>query len=169
MSTTTDVITHAPADASGEEMRTSLGMLDNARIILRTLSRGLGAAMVIGAFGLWLVPGSSWAPDLMIIKLGISLSVGFLGLAFWQSGNALQAPYIEVDTIRREVRLMRGRKRNKVLLARCRFFELAEAEVEDDVVRLWDHKGEFLAEVEMADKRLQQSLISGLRDAGKLE
>lgn len=47
--------------------------IDAATLATRGLLAILGAALLLAAFGLWLVPGASYAPDLMLAKLGLSL------------------------------------------------------------------------------------------------
>jgi hypothetical protein len=40
-----------------------------------------GAGLVAAALGLWILPGSSTAADLLLMKLGLSLFLGLGGLA----------------------------------------------------------------------------------------
>jgi len=45
------------------------------------LSGVTGAGLVAAALGLWVLPGSSMAADLLLMKLGLSLFLGLGGLA----------------------------------------------------------------------------------------
>lgn len=138
----------------------------NWRHVAAWTAAGLcGATSVL----LWLSPGAETTADLVAIKL--VLSVALLGGA----GVALMARVapdhseIEVDTIRREVRLMTGRGRNRTCLARTKFADLGQAEQHGDTVCLWDETGALLAEVCLPDPGARARLAGALQDAGKLE
>ena len=86
-----------------------------------------------------------------------------------QSSAKPNTPKIEIDTIRREVRLVRPVAEGKnIVLKRCGFADLARAEWEGVKVRLWDKNNAPLAEVTLNDRNVMTSLVSGLRAAGKL-
>ncbi len=134
---------------------------------LRT-SGGFGIAMVVIAFAVWFAPEAAFPSIPNVIKLFISLSFGFLGLAFWQSRMEFGLPSVEVDTIRREIRLMRGFGRSRRVAGEYKFKELARAERVGNLVRFWDTQGTILADVELRDPATLNSLLSGLRDEGKI-
>lgn len=144
-------------------------MVDGARMIIRGVQRVTGAALTIAALGLWLAPGSSWESDVMLFKLILSITAIFAGFGL-MSGSARPAlPEVEVDTIRREVRLVRrARGAAPVVLEKCGFADLSDAEFDSGIVRLWDRNGVFLAEFCPTDRNVLNSLVAGLQDAGKL-
>ena len=127
-----------------------------------------GFAMIFIAFAVWFAPDAAMPAVPKIFKLFISLSFGFLGLAFLQSLTNLGLPSVEVDTIRREIRLMRGFGKARRVAAEYKFKDLAHAERMGNQVRLWDNQGTILADVEMRDAAMLNSLMSGLRDEGKM-
>lgn len=142
---------------------------DGGRMLVRAAQRLTGVALVIAALGLWLAPGASWENDVMLFKLILSLTAGLAGLGLMQSSATPNTPEIEIDTIRREVRLVRLVKDGKnIVLHRCAFSELARAEQDGVHVRLWDKTNALLAEVSLTDRTAMISLMSGLRAAGKL-
>lgn len=145
-------------------------VVDGWRMIARGLQRLAGAALALAAVGLWAAPGSSWESDVLLFKLILSLTAILAGIGLMSASAKPSAPEIEIDTIRREVRLVRRmRGETPVLLETCRFDELAHVEFDGASVNLWDSKGEFLAEVCPTDRKALTSLIAGLRDAGKIE
>ncbi len=155
----------APAPAS-EPVR----MADGGRMIVRGVQRLVGVSLTIAALGLWLAPGSSWENDIMLFKLILSITAVIAGLGLVSSSSTPRAPEVEIDTIRREVRLVRRlRGAAPVILKSCAFDKLAKAEHKGTNVRLWDEAGVFLAEVNLTDRAALSSLVSGLRDVAKLD
>lgn len=144
-------------------------MADGGRMIARGAQRLVGVSLTLAALGLWLAPGSSWESDVMLFKLILSLTAIIAGLGLISQGASPRAPEVEVDTIRREVRLVRRQRgMEDQVLQSSSFADLAHAEHEGTNVRLWDPAGRFLAEVSLTDRNALTSLVAGLRDAGKL-
>ncbi|KIN66286.1 hypothetical protein Z946_298 [Sulfitobacter noctilucicola] len=144
-------------------------MADGGRMIIRGAQRLAGVALTLAAIGLWLAPGASWEPDLMLFKLILSVSAVIAGLGLISASSTPPSPEVEVDTIRREVRLVRRlRGSAPVVLQSCPFAELAHVEQAGNNVSLWDKQGVFLAEVSLTDRNSLSSLLAGLRDAGKV-
>lgn len=142
--------------------------VDGSRWLKRSAQRLGGAALMTAAAGLWVQPGASWDADVMLIKLGLSLTLGLAGLAVLQAGRAVPPVEVEIDTIRREVRLMRGKGRARQLVTRTALAELGPAEVQGNMVRLWSGDGALIAEVALTDPAIRRSLTGALRDADKL-
>ncbi|MGJ8616760.1 MAG: hypothetical protein ACSHWS_07940 [Sulfitobacter sp.] len=142
---------------------------DGGRMLVRAAQRLTGAALVLAALGLWMAPGAGWENDVMLFKLILSITAGLAGLGLLQSSATPKKPEIEIDTIRREVRLVRvvGEGKN-VVLQRCAFSDLARAERDGMHVRLWDSSNTLLAEVSLADRTAMTSLMAGLHAAGKI-
>jgi len=146
-------------------------MPDGGRMVIRGVQCMFGTALVIAAAGLWLVPGSSVESDVVLFKLALSIAAAMSGLGLLQAGatGGASAPAIEIDTIRREVRVVRrNRNASATVLQSCSFSQLGGAEIDGTIVRLWDTAGTMLAEVEPGDRKAFSSLVGGLRDEGKL-
>lgn len=66
---------------------TRSGAPAGANHLFRAVSTLFGAALVLAALGLWLVPGSSWSAELMLIKLSMTALFALGGLSFLQAGR----------------------------------------------------------------------------------
>ncbi|WP_281992282.1 hypothetical protein [Sulfitobacter geojensis] len=144
-------------------------MAGGGRMIVRGAQRLLGVSMTLAALGLWLAPGASWESDVMLFKLILSLTAVIAGLGLMGASTAPRAPEIQIDTIRREVRLVRRQRGGAdQVLQSCGFAKLSRAEQDGNSVFLWDQAGLFLAEVSLTDRKALSSLVAGLRDVGKL-
>ncbi len=55
-------------------------------LALRVIALVIGAALVLAAAGLWLVPGSSFSAELMLIKGGLTAFFALGGLGFLHAG-----------------------------------------------------------------------------------
>ncbi len=144
-------------------------LADGGRLLARAVQRLTGAALFLSALGLWLAPGASWESDVMLFKLIMSLTAGLAGLGLMQSSASPEKPEVEIDLIRREVRLVRAIKNGKSkVLQRCGFTQLARAEHEGNYLRLWDNDDVFLAEVCLSDRTALYGFMAALRSAGKL-
>lgn len=142
--------------------------INGQRWMARVGQRLAGAALVLAAFGMWIAPGASFDGDIALFKLGVSLVLGFAGLAISNAGRSVPAIEVEIDTVRREVRLMRGKGRARTLVSRTYIRDLGPAEVHGTMARLWGADGALIAEVAMSDPSLRRSLTNVLRDEGKL-
>ena len=143
-------------------------MLDGSRLLTRGAQRLVGVAMIAAAIGLWVMPGSSFDSDLLLFKLLLSIVAGLVAIGLLQSAAPKATPYVEIDTVRREVRLMRNtRSEAAELVQRCPFEDLSKVEREGVHLRMWDAEGVFLAEVAMTEYDVFERLSSALRDSGK--
>jgi hypothetical protein len=127
-----------------------------------------GAALILAAGGLWLAPGASWESDVMLIKLALTVFAAMAGIGLLLASNYERFDEIEIDCIRRELRLVRPGTRGKTVLQRCGFDAIGRAEHEGTVVRLFDPEGGIIAEAALKDRFAMASLLVGLRDVGKL-
>ena len=144
-------------------------MADGGRMIMRGTQRLFGVSLALAAVGLWLAPGASWENDVMLFKLILSVMAVLAGFGLLQASIKPKSVEVEIDTIRREVRLTRpASDGSSALLERCAFADLARAERDDNRIRLWGPSNKLLAEVTMTDRAVLCSLVVGLRDAGKL-
>ncbi len=143
-------------------------MLDGQRMLMRALFAIVGVAMLLTAGGLWLAPGASWAPDMLAMKLAVTLGFAGIGLALLQSSAKPAPPKVEIDTIQHEVRLVRTRGRDRYILDRCKFKDLTLVENSGTHVQLWGKNNTLIAEVAASDRLSHRSLVTALRVAGKL-
>ena len=56
-------------------------------LIFRAVSFVFGASLLVAGLGLWLVPGSSWSAELMLIKLALTGLFTLGGVSFLQAGR----------------------------------------------------------------------------------
>ena len=117
---------------------------------------------------MWILPGSDLSSDVLLMKLALSLTAVGFGLALTHQGKSQSMPEVQIDTIRREIRLVRGIGPSKEVIKTCKFADLDRAEVEGAHVVLWGPGNVMLAEVPMTDPQSRNSLMLGLMDAGKL-
>ena len=145
-------------------------MADGARMVVRGAQRLFGVSLTIAALGLWLAPGASWESDVMLFKMILSITAVIAGLGLVSASTTPKPPEVEIDTIRREVRLVRRlRGAPADVLQTCSFANLTHAEHEGSNVRLWDQAGVLLAKVMLTDRAALKSLVAGLQDVGKLD
>lgn len=142
--------------------------LDGGRLMVRGSQNLLGAALVLSAIGLWVMPGSDFSGDVLLMKLVLSLTAAIIGIALVQQGKSPAKPEIEVDTIRREIRLVRREGKTMECIKQCKFSDLDRAEVQGAHVTLWAKGNVMLAEIALTDPQMRRSLMRGLADAGKL-
>lgn len=148
--------------------RASTGTVDGARMIWRGVQRISGVALVVAASGLWIAPGADWSNDVMLMKMGLSVTALMVGFWLLLSGVRPPQPNLEIDTDRGEVRLVRpGTMGSPLVLHRCRFADLARVELSGYTLKFWDERSGFVADVHVADRATLDRLLSGLRDAGQ--
>ena len=58
--------------------------LDGGRLMVRGGQSILGAALILAAVGLWVMPGSELSGDVMLMKLVLSLTAAFIGISLTQ-------------------------------------------------------------------------------------
>lgn len=144
-------------------------MVDGGRMIMRGTQRLLGAALALAALGLWFAPGASDGGDIVLFKLILSLAAVLAGFGLLHASVTPRAPEIEIDTIRRQIRVVRRQPGAAAkVLQTCTFAQLKGAEFDGSLVRLWDQAGILLAEVTLSDRAALNSLVAGLRDEGKI-
>jgi hypothetical protein len=152
----------ATADFMAPEGRGGNMLVQGAR---RLAGAVLGAAALV----LWLAPGADWGAEVLPFRLALTCVAAVGAWLMLRGGVPGRHPRAEIDTIRREVRLVRLMPSGaRAVLRRCRFAELGPVELSEARVILRDAEGAVLAEVSLADPRASRSLLAGLRDAGKL-
>jgi hypothetical protein len=147
---------------------TSASPFDGAGKLARGLQGILGVAIILTVGGLWLAPGANWSQDLWLMKLLSSALGGMIGIALLQGFLQPGRPKVEIDTIRHEVRLVRTRGKDRYVLDRCKFTDLAKVENTGTDLTLWGANDVLIARVPASDRVSHRSLTTALRVAGKL-
>mgnify|MGYP003627106688 FL=1 len=162
MTVTSDFMT------SGQIRLSTGGTVSGTRSILRLMQRLVGVSLLMASSGLWLAPGANWNNEVMLMKMALSAISLLVGVWLILSGQKPAAPEIQIDTVRREVRLVRpGPLGADLLLQKCRFSDLSKVKREDRVLMFWDEKGDFIADVYIGHQSVMDVLISGLLDSGQ--
>ncbi|MBV47304.1 MAG: hypothetical protein COB29_10390 [Sulfitobacter sp.] len=153
---------------SGQIRLSTGGTVSGTRSILRLMQRLVGVSLLMASSGLWLAPGANWNNEVMLMKMALSAISLLVGVWLILSGQKPAAPEIQIDTVRRVVRLVRpGPLGADLLLQKCRFSDLSKVKREDRVLRFWDEKGDFIADVYIGHQSVMDVLISGLLDSGQ--
>tara|TARA_R110002110_G_scaffold1733_10_gene7648 strand:- start:111 stop:605 length:495 start_codon:yes stop_codon:yes gene_type:complete len=162
MTVTSDFMT------SGQIRLSTGGTVSGTRSILRLMQRLVGVSLLMASSGLWLAPGANWNNEVMLMKMALSAISLLVGVWLILSGQKPAAPEIQIDTVRRVVRLVRpGPLGADLLLQKCRFSDLSKVKREDRVLMFWDEKGDFIADVYIGHQSVMDVLISGLLDSGQ--
>lgn len=136
------------------------------REVGRVAQRFSGVSLSVAALTLLLLPVGGGEPAAALSKVMVVLVLGFAGIALWQAGSPRPAPDLEIDVARRELRLVRRGRAGAAQLVRCRFADLARAQVRDRRVRFWDARDQLLAEVILPDAGSIGLLQRALLDEG---
>lgn len=143
-----------------------LKVRDGARDAVRFAQRFGGVALSFAALGLLLLPFGGTSTAEVLTKLMVALVLGFIGAALWQSGSPVPTPELEIDMVRREVRLVRWMQDRRAVVKRRRFADLERADFEGDTVQLWEKDNNLLAEVSVRDEMGLRSLRRAMTDEG---
>ncbi|MBL4767009.1 MAG: hypothetical protein JKY94_04745 [Rhodobacteraceae bacterium] len=127
--------------------------------ILTIVFRICGTAMVLTAPALWLLPGSTVSPDLMLMKFGVTLFFFLCGLVLLMRNHVDAQPEVYFDPIRREIRVlqMNNRGRPETILRRS-YDTLGAAHITKRAVELWDVDGSILMRLSLPDAKSRQAL-----------
>jgi|TARA_B110000908_G_C10202779_1_gene426144 hypothetical protein len=82
-----------------QAMASPVQTLDGGRLIVRGGQSLLGAALILAAAGLWVMPGSEFSGDVMLMKLVLSLTAAFIGIMLTQQAKIPATPEVEIDTV----------------------------------------------------------------------
>lgn len=143
--------------------------LDGNRMLMRGLLRGGAITAAFIAILVWLAPGASWESDIMLFKLGLSIAAMFVSVAFWQASLPQLSPFVEIDTDKTELRLVRNDEYNQGrVIERCSFDALDRVEVNGYQIAFWAPNGRLLAEITLSNVTAHAKLMVALRHADKL-
>ena len=112
------------------------------------LSGFLGVVLCVSALGLWLVPGASFDPVLMLMKMGLSVFFLIGGMMFLAGSNRDAHPEVELDPKRGVLRLLErnasGRVERSVDMS---YDDLSEVDFRDGMLIARDHHGRAVVEM----------------------
>lgn len=119
-----------------------------------------GSVLVISALGLWAVPVADGDMAMRLIKLLISVVLAGVGVMFFLSlDSAEDLPEIQVDTIKRELRIIRhtgdGLTDDETVHS---FDALSEVTIRDRLLTARDDTGQLVISVPLRDKAMEAAL-----------
>ena len=125
--------------------------------------RVIGTAMVLSASGMWLMPGAATSPDLVLIKLGMSVFFFLCGLALLMRNHQDNRPDAYFDPIRKEVRILQknNRGRPETVLRRS-YDSLGSACFTGDVFEMYDMDGSMLMRLPIENTEVREALRAQL-------
>lgn len=153
-------------EASNVLPAVSLRARNGARALGRMAQRFGGVSLSVAALTLLLFPFGSETTSEILCKMMVALVLGFVGAALWQAGTPVPAPQIEIDVVRREVRLVRWTQDARSILTRRRFSDLGAVDLQGNTAQFWDANDELLASVAVRNEASLRSLRLALRNEG---
>lgn len=136
------------------------------RVVLRTVFRVAGTALILTAPLLWVLPGSSVTADMLFMKFGVTLFFFLCGLALLMRNHVDAQPVVYFDPIRREMRILQKNDRGRPETILRRSYEsLGAVHITTRSVELWDVDGSVLMRLPLRDAEVRQALrmqLSGL-------
>ena len=137
--------------------------------VLRTVFRVVGTALILTAPLMWVLPGSLFETDVMLMKLGVSIFFLLCGLALLMRNHTDALPEAYFDPIRRELRvLQKNDKGRPETVLRRSYDSLGGARITNRVVELWDVDGSVLMRLPLNNADVRQALrmqLGGLMHA----
>ena len=134
--------------------------------IRTVLFRVIGTALVLSASGMWLMPGSQFGADVILIKLGVSIFFFLCGLALLMRNHADNQPDAYFDPIRGELRVLQKNNRGRPqTVLRRRYDSLGSARFSDKTVEMYDVDGSLLMRLPIDNVEVRHALrmqLSGL-------
>jgi len=121
--------------------------------------RVIGAAMVLSASGMWLMPGATSMPDLVLFKLGTSIFFFLCGLALLMRNHQDNQPDAYFDPIRNEVRVLQKDNRGRPEMVLRRSYDtLGSACFNGDMFEMYDPDGTLLMRLPIEDPESREAL-----------
>lgn len=120
---------------------------------LSGLSRFAGVVLMLAAVGIWLLSGSLWDAEMMLLRLGVSVVFMCLGLALLHAGRRTARDEIHLDQRARELRhIRRGHDGIARVRQRLALHDLAEVVIDEDRLLLRGICGRILLELSGMDR-----------------
>jgi len=122
-----------------------------------------GTALVLSASGMWLMPGSLFEPEVVLIKLGVSVFFFLCGLALLMRNHQDNQPDAYFDPIRNEVRVLQKNNRGRPQTVLRRSYDtLGSANFSGDTLELYDLDGSMLMRLPIDDANVRTALRAQL-------
>lgn len=122
-----------------------------------------GTALVLSASGMWLLPGSQFGADVVLIKLGVSIFFFLCGLVLLMRNHQDNQPDAYFDPIRHEVRVLQKNNRgNPQTVLRRSYDTLGSAHFSDSTIELYDKDGSMLMRLPIEDADVRDALRAQL-------
>lgn len=127
-----------------------------ARLVLCRIA---GAALIIAAFSMWLMPGSATGADVWPIKLVASLMFLLFGVSLLTIEILDPRPDAYFDPIRREVRVLQKNENGRPQTVLRRSYDtLGGARFADDRVELFEVDGSLLMKLPLQSAEVSRAL-----------
>lgn len=108
----------------------------------------LGVVLCVAALGLWLVPGASFDPSLMLIKLGLSIFLMIGGLLCLSVARRDSFPEVELDARGARLRIHERNASGRILeTIEVPYDDLSEVDFRDGMLIARDHHGRAVVEM----------------------
>jgi hypothetical protein len=125
----------------------------------KLMFRIIGTALVLSAAGMWLMPGSQYAPEVVLIKLGVSLFAFLCGLALLMRNHQDNQPDAYFDPIRSEVRVLQKNNRGRPQTVLRRSYDtLGSARFTDNMLEMYDVDGSMLMRLPIESAEIRDAL-----------
>lgn len=120
---------------------------------LSGLSRFTGVVLMLAAVGIWLLSGSLWDAEMMLLRLGVSVVFMCLGLSLLHAGRRKARDEIHLDQRARELRhVRRGHDGIARVRQRLALHDLSEVVIDEDRLLLRGNCGRILLELSGMDR-----------------
>ncbi len=133
---------------------------------LSGLSRFVGVVLMLAAVGIWLMSGSLWDAEMMLLRLGVSVVFMCMGLVLLHAGRRTARDEIHLDLRAGELRHVR---RGHDGIARVRqqlaMRDLSEVVIDEDRLLLRGNCGQVLLELSGMDREQLLAVQQQLRAA----
>ena len=139
---------------------------DGAPVVLRGIQKFCGATLGFAGLLLLVFPFGASSTTEILLKMMFALILGFSGAALWQAGTSQMEPEMELDMVRREIRMVHVRGTRRNLAMRRKFSDLSGVKMDGAQVQFWDEDNTLLADISIADPATRSSLQRALRGEG---
>jgi len=164
MTAATDVPFHAAPQPQAPVLR------KERNPILRGTQRIMGAALFLSAVGLFIIPMPGLDISVSLFKVILCVTAAVSGVALVQASIGGPSPQFEVDTIRREIRLVaQTEDGGRAVVQTTPFSRLHSAEIDGKRLLLWHDHDVLLTEIMLSRNPAITSLLASLTDEGKLD
>lgn len=125
--------------------------------------RFAGAAFLLAAAGMWIVPTPAWDAQMVLIRLAVSLAFGCFGFLLLHAGDNSLWDEIHLDRQAGELRhVQRGRDGIARLRQSVTLDDVGVVVVDEDTLTLHARSGEIVMEVSGLDRSTLKVLQAGL-------